>query len=58
MIALMRGRGGMAVVLVALYFEFTKRLADDFIILNRGKIILAGDKAAIRHDDIRTHLTV
>ena len=54
----MRGRGGMAVVLVALYFEFTKRLADDFIILNRGKIILAGDKAAIRHDDIRTHLTV
>lgn len=57
-IALLRDRGGMAIVLVEQYFEFAKRLADNFIILNRGKTVLSGDKVAIQQDDIRTHLTV
>lgn len=57
-IGLLRDRGGIAIVLVEQYFEFARRLADNFIILNRGKTVLSGDKVAIQHDDIRTHLTV
>jgi urea transport system ATP-binding protein len=57
-IALLRDRGGMAIVLVEQYFEFAKRLADNFIILNRGKTVLAGDRKALLDDGVRSHLTV
>jgi len=57
-IALLRDRGDMAIVLVEQYFDFAKRLADHFIILNRGKSVLAGDHEAIQKDDVRAHLTV
>jgi urea transport system ATP-binding protein len=57
-IALLRDRGGMAIILVEQYFEFAKRLADNFIILNRGKTVLAGDRKALLDDSVRSHLTV
>jgi urea transport system ATP-binding protein len=57
-IGLLRDRGGMAIVLVEQYLEFAKRLADDFIVLNRGKTVLAGDRAALQRDDVKGHLTV
>ncbi len=55
-IALLRDRGGMALVLVEQYFEFAKRLADSFIVLDRGRIVVSGDNL----DDhaVRKHLTV
>jgi urea transport system ATP-binding protein len=57
-IALLRDRGGMAIVLVEQYFEFARRLADNFIILNRGKTVLAGNRKALLDDTVRSHLTV
>lgn len=57
-IALLRDRGGMAIVLVEQYFDFAKRLADSFIILNRGKSVLAGDSEALQSEDVKSHLTV
>ncbi len=57
-IALLRDRGGMAIILVEQYFEFAKRLADNFVILNRGKMILAGDQKALQGDAVKAHLTV
>lgn len=57
-IALLRDRGDMAIVLVEQYFEFARRLADNFIILNRGKTVLAGDRKALLDDSVRSHLTV
>ncbi len=57
-IALLRDRGGMAIVLVEQYFDFAKRLADSFIILNRGKTALAGDSEALQSEDVKSHLTV
>jgi urea transport system ATP-binding protein len=57
-IALLRDRGEMAIILVEQYFEFAKRLADDFVVLNRGKTVLAGDKKGLQSDAVRTHLTV
>ena len=58
MIPLLRERGGMAIILVEQYFEFAKRLADNFIILNRGKIAMAAGREALSGADVRAHLTV
>jgi urea transport system ATP-binding protein len=57
-IAMLRARGDMAIILVEQYFDFAKRLADDFVILNRGRTVLAGDKLALQHESVRAHLTV
>jgi urea transport system ATP-binding protein len=57
-IALLRNRGTMAIVLVEQYFDFAKRLADNFIVLDRGRIVAAGDQNALESTDLRAHLTV
>lgn len=57
-ITLLRERGNMAIVLVEQYFEFAKRLADNFIILNRGSIVAQGDAKAIQGEDVKQHLVV
>jgi urea transport system ATP-binding protein len=57
-IALLRDRGNMAIVLVEQYFDFAKRLADQFIVLDRGRTVLAGDAQVLATTDVRSHLTV
>ncbi len=57
-IALLRDRGGMAIILVEQYFDFARRLANSFIILNRGKLALAGDSTALQGEAVKSHLTV
>ena len=57
-IALLRDRGTMAIVLVEQYFDFAKRLADSFIVLDRGRTVLAGDRNVLETTDVRAHLTV
>jgi urea transport system ATP-binding protein len=57
-IALLRDRGTMAIVLVEQYFDFARRLADNFILLDRGRAVLAGDRAMLETQDVRSHLTV
>jgi urea transport system ATP-binding protein len=57
-IALLRDRGTMAIVLVEQYFEFAKRLADNFILLDRGRVVVSGDQKALDTPEVRTHLTV
>jgi urea transport system ATP-binding protein len=57
-IVLLRDRGTMAIVLVEQYFDFAKRLADNFIVLDRGRTVLAGDRHVLETTDVRSHLTV
>jgi urea transport system ATP-binding protein len=57
-IVLLRERGTMAIVLVEQYFDFAKRLADSFIVLDRGRIVQAGDRQVLETTDVRKHLTV
>jgi urea transport system ATP-binding protein len=57
-IGLLRDRGSMAIVLVEQYFDFAKRLADSFMVLDRGRVVLSGDRAALEAQDVRAHLTV
>ncbi|MFC3681835.1 urea ABC transporter ATP-binding subunit UrtE [Bacterioplanoides pacificum] len=41
-IELLRDRGEMAIVLVEQYLDFAAELADDFIILERGRVVASG----------------
>ena len=57
-IALLRDRGGMAILLVEQYFEFARDLADSFAVMDRGEIVVAGEMGEVPEDEIRRHLTV
>jgi urea transport system ATP-binding protein len=57
-IALLRARGSMAILLVEQYFEFARDLADSFYILERGEVVLSGGREALVEADVRRYLTV
>ncbi|MBO9477947.1 urea ABC transporter ATP-binding subunit UrtE [Shimia sp. R11_0] len=44
-IKLLRDKGEMAIVLVEQYFDFAYDLADRFVVLRRGEVLLQGSKA-------------
>ncbi len=57
-IRVLAGRGDMAILLVEQYFDFARRLADDFAVMERGEVVLAGKAAEMVEADVRRHLTV
>ncbi len=57
-IAWLRDRGDMAIVLVEQYFEFARDLADLYAVLDRGEVVMAGDRAGLVETDVRRFLTV
>jgi urea transport system ATP-binding protein len=57
-IALLRDRGDMAIVLVEQYFEFARDLADEFAVMERGEVVLAGRGDDMVEGDVRRYLTV
>lgn len=50
--------GDMAILLVEQYFDFAKELADDYAVMDRGEVVLAGQAATMDEDDVRRRLTV
>jgi len=50
--------GRMAILLVEQYFEFARDLADDFAVMDRGEVVLAGPAADMVKRDVRRYLTV
>ncbi len=57
-IGLLRDRGDMAIVLVEQYFEFARNLADSFIVMERGGVVLSGQRSDMVEEDVRRYLTV
>ena len=57
-ISYLRDTGDMAIVLVEQYFEFARDLADRFTVMDRGEVVLAGEKADMNETDVRRHLPV
>ena len=51
-------RGDMAILLVEQYFEFARDLADAYIVLERGEVVLAGTKEDMVESAVRRYLTV
>lgn len=57
-ISYLRSKGDMAIVLVEQYFDFARDLADDFVVMERGAVVLAGEKGAVDEDAIRARMSV
>jgi urea transport system ATP-binding protein len=54
----LRSKGDMAIVLVEQYFDFARDLADDFVVMDRGSVVLSGDKASMVEQDVRRFMSV
>ena len=57
-IRLLASRGEMAILLVEQYFDFARALADDYIVMDRGEVVLKGTRADMVEEDVRRYLTV
>jgi len=54
----LRTEGQMAIILVEQYFEFAYALADQFVVLRRGEVILAGEKSRITKAKLLSQVSV
>lgn len=54
----LRARGDMAILLVEQYYDFARALADDIVVMDRGEIVLAGERDELEETQVRRHLTV
>ena len=57
-IALLRARANMAILLVEQYFDFARDLAQTIAVMDRGDIVLAGRREALVEADVRRLLSV
>lgn len=57
-IRLLREQKNMAIVLVEQYFEFAYDLADRFVVLRRGDVMMAGSKADLSKGDVLKGVSV
>ncbi|GGE37126.1 urea ABC transporter ATP-binding subunit UrtE [Actibacterium pelagium] len=57
-IELLRDKGEMAIVLVEQYFDFAFDLADQFVVLRRGEVILQGRKGEVERDVLLSKVSV
>ncbi|MES0827737.1 urea ABC transporter ATP-binding subunit UrtE [Ruegeria sp. SCP11] len=54
----LRTKGDMAIVLVEQYFDFAYDLADRFVVLRRGEILMSGLKSELSRDQVLQGVTV
>jgi urea transport system ATP-binding protein len=57
-IALLRDRGDMAILLVEQYFEFARDLADRYLVMDRGAVVLSGAGADMEEAVVRRYIAV
>jgi urea transport system ATP-binding protein len=51
-------RGDMSILLVEQFFEFARDLADDYVVMDRGEVVLSGVGKEMVEEDVRRYLTV
>ncbi len=54
----LRNKGDMAILLVEQYFEFARDLANRFVVMERGQVVIAGTRAEMVEADVRRRLSV
>jgi urea transport system ATP-binding protein len=57
-ISYLRSKGDMGIVLVEQYFDFARELADDFLVMDRGVVVISGDKGSMVESEVRKRLSV
>ncbi len=54
----LRRKGEMAILLVEQYFDFARELADTFVVLERGEVVMAGTHDDLKGDDVRSRIAI
>ena len=54
----LRSTTEMAILLVEQYFDFARDLCDSYAVMDRGSVVLAGNKEDMVESDVRRRLTV
>ncbi|MFO1068790.1 MAG: urea ABC transporter ATP-binding subunit UrtE [Geminicoccaceae bacterium] len=54
----LRKRGDMAILLVEQYYDFARELADRMIVMDRGQVVLDGPADSLDEAAVRKHMTV
>jgi urea transport system ATP-binding protein len=57
-IRLLRERGDMGILLCEQYFDFAHALADKFVVLSRGEVVVSGVQEVMQGEDVKRHLAV
>ncbi len=52
-IRMLADRGDMAILLVEQYYDFAQELADEYVVMERGAVIAAGQGKAMEADGVR-----
>jgi urea transport system ATP-binding protein len=52
------GRGDMAILLVEQYFEFARDLAQAYVVMQRGEVVISGRQSDMDESAVRAYLTV
>ena len=54
----LRRRGDMAILVVEQYFEWARDICDDFAVMERGAVVLAGAREEMNEAEVRARMTV
>ena len=54
----LRNKGEMAILVVEQYFEWARDLADDYAVMDRGAVVLAGERKDMVESEVRRRLSV
>jgi urea transport system ATP-binding protein len=54
----LRQKGEMAILIVEQYFEWARDLADDYVVMDRGAVVLSGNRASMVESEVRRHMSV
>jgi urea transport system ATP-binding protein len=57
-ISYLRQKGTMAIVVVEQYFEWARDLADDYAVMDRGAVVIAGERSKMDEVEVRKRLSV
>ena len=57
-IVYLRQRGNLAILIVEQYFEWARDLADDYVVMDRGAVVLGGERKDMVETEVRKRLAV
>jgi len=57
-IRLLRERGDIGILLCKQYFDFARELADNFIVMSRGEVVVSGNADQMNDESVKRHLAV
>ncbi|WP_204115419.1 urea ABC transporter ATP-binding subunit UrtE [Shimia biformata] len=57
-IAYLRDKGDMAIILVEQFFDFAYEHADEFVILRRGEVVKSGPRGALNREELLEAVSV